>query len=61
MKDCSIKIRLLVRPLLPIALTIIGVMAIVDGEIDDSPGEMLLGSLIVIYSAYFNFKNYNRK
>jgi len=61
MKDCSIKKRLLVRPLLPITLTIIGVMAIVDGEIDDSPGEMLLGFLIVIYSAYFNFKNYNRK
>lgn len=40
--------------LLPILLTIIGVLAMVFGEIDDSPGLMLIGLIIIVIASIFN-------
>jgi hypothetical protein len=42
--------------LLPILLTIIGVLAMVFGEIDDSPGLMLIGLIIIILASILNIR-----
>ena len=42
--------------LLPILLTIIGVLAMVFGEIDDSPGLMLIGLIIIVLASIFNIR-----
>ena len=41
----------------PVLLTILGVMAMVFGEIDDSPGLMGIGLLVIVLATYINFKN----
>lgn len=41
----------------PILLTILGVMAMVFREIDDSPGLMGIGLLVIVLATYINFKN----
>lgn len=42
--------------LMPILLTIIGVLAMVFGEIDDSPGLMLVGLMIIFLACIFNIR-----
>tara|TARA_B100000212_G_C26929761_1_gene345550 strand:- start:219 stop:392 length:174 start_codon:yes stop_codon:yes gene_type:complete len=42
--------------LLPILLTIIGVLAMVFGEIDDSPGLMLIGLIIIVLASILNIR-----
>jgi len=42
--------------LLPILLTIIGVLAMVFGEIDDSPGLMLIGLIIIVFASILNIR-----
>jgi hypothetical protein len=42
--------------LLPILLTIIGVLAMVFGEIDDSPGLMLIGVIIIVLASILNIR-----
>lgn len=40
----------------PIFLTIIGVLAMVYGEFDDSPGLMLIGLIIIVFAAILNIR-----
>jgi len=42
--------------LFPIALAVLGVLAIVFGEIDDSPGLMFIGLILIITASYLNIK-----
>ena len=42
--------------LLPILLTIIGVLAMVFGEIDDSPGLMFIGLIIIVLASILNIR-----
>jgi hypothetical protein len=42
--------------LFPIVLAVIGVLAIVFGEIDDSPGLMLIGLILILVASYINIK-----
>ncbi len=42
--------------LLPIFLTIIGVLAIVYGEIDDSPGLMLIGLILIVFASILTIR-----
>jgi len=42
--------------LIPILLTIIGVLAMVFGEIDDSPGLMLIGLIIIVFASILNIR-----
>jgi len=42
--------------LLPILLTSIGVLAMVFGEIDDSPGLMLIGLIIIVFASILNIR-----
>jgi len=41
----------------PILLTIVGVLAIVFGEIDDSPGLMFIGLVLILIATYLNIKH----
>ena len=38
-------------------MTIIGVLGMVYGEIDDSPGLMLIGLLLILSATWLNIKN----
>lgn len=49
--------RLLINAILPILMTIIGVLGMVYGEIDDSPGLMLIGLLLILSATWLNIKN----
>lgn len=42
---------------LPIVLTIVGTLAMVSGEVDDSPGLGGIGLIIIGISFYLNYKN----
>ena len=42
--------------LLPILMTIIGVLAMFFGEIDDSPGLMLIGLIIIVLATILNIR-----
>ncbi len=42
--------------LLPIFLTIIGVLSIVYGEIDDSPGLMLIGFILIVFASILTIR-----
>jgi hypothetical protein len=42
--------------LFPIALAVIGVFAIVFGEIDDSPGLMFIGLILILVASYINIR-----
>lgn len=44
------------RGLLPIFMTILGVLAMVFGEIDDAPGLMLIGLIIIVLASIFNIR-----
>lgn len=44
------------RGLLPIFMTILGVLAMVFGEIDDAPGLMLIGLIIIVMASIFNIR-----
>lgn len=47
----------LVFAITPVLMTILGVMAMVFGEIDDSPGLMGIGLIFIVLATYINFKN----
>lgn len=47
--------KVLIRLFL-IFLTVIGMLAIVFGEIDDSPGLMLIGLIIIVLASIFNIR-----
>lgn len=44
------------RGLLPIFMTILGVLAMVFGEIDDAPGLMFIGLIIIVLASIFNIR-----
>ena len=44
------------KGLFPIFLTVIGMLAIVFGEIDDSPGLMFIGFILIVSASYMNIK-----
>ena len=50
------KIKLLIKGLLPIGLTIIGMLAVIGGELDDSPGLGGIGLILIIVASYINVK-----
>jgi hypothetical protein len=50
-------LKRMVLAITPVLLTILGVMAMVFGEIDDSPGLMGIGLLVIVLATYINFKN----
>ena len=45
----------------PIALTAIGVLAVIGGELDDSPGLGGIGLILISISVYLNFKFIHHK
>ena len=49
-------LELILIGLLPIFLTIIGVLAIVYGEIDDSPGLMLIGLILIVFASILTIR-----
>ena len=50
-------LKRMVLAITPVLLTILWVMAMVFGEIDDSPGLMGIGLLVIVLATYINFKN----
>jgi hypothetical protein len=52
--------KVLIR-LFPIFLTVIGMLAIVFGEIDDSPGLMFIGLILIVSASYMNIRGENSK
>ena len=46
--------------ILPIIITIIGVIAIVAGELDDAPGAILIGILIIVGGTILNIRLINK-
>ena len=51
----------IIKPLLPIVVTIIGVLAVVGGELDDSPGLGGIGLILVGFATYLNYKLFVKK
>lgn len=51
----------IVKVLLPILTTIIGVLAVVGGELDDSPGLGGIGLILIGVSIYLNSKYIKHK
>lgn len=49
-------IKTILYRLIPIGLTILGTLALVGGEIDDSPGLGGIGLLIILLAAFVNIK-----
>ena len=47
--------KVLIRLFL-IFLTVIGMLAIVFGEIDDSPGLMFIGLILIVLASYMNIR-----
>lgn len=45
-----------VKIISPIALTIIGTLAVVGGEVDDSPGLGGIGIILICLATYLNYK-----
>lgn len=41
-------LKIILTGILPIIITIIGVLATVAGELDDAPGAILIGVLIIV-------------
>lgn len=52
------KIKLIIKGLLPIGLTIIGMLAVIGGELDDSPGLGGIGLILISVATYVNLKKY---
>lgn len=50
------QLKSIYRGLLPIFMTILGVLAMVFGEIDDAPGLMLIGLIIIVLASIFNIR-----
>lgn len=50
------KIKLILKALLPIFLTVIGTLAVVGGELDDSPGLGGIGLIVIGIASYINIK-----
>ena len=46
--------------ILPIIITIIGVIAIVAGELDDAPGAILIGILVIVGGTILNIRLINK-
>ena len=46
----------IIKSLVPLCITVMGTFLVVDGQLDDSPGEMLLGFIGVMYAIYLNSK-----
>jgi hypothetical protein len=47
----------IVKTLLPIGLTIVGTLAVIGGEVDDSPGLGGIGLILIGISTYLNLKS----
>ena len=47
--------------IVPILLTVIGVLALVGGELDDAPGLGGIGFIFILTAAYLNFKLISKK
>lgn len=45
-----------IKSLIPILLTVIGTLAVVGGEMDDSPGLGGIGIIIITIAFYLNIK-----
>lgn len=50
------KIKLILKGLLPIFLTVVGTLAVIGGEVDDSPGLGGIGLIIICIASYINIK-----
>ena len=49
-------LKIILTGLLPIILTVMGLIAIVAGELDDAPGAFLIGVLIIVGGAILNIR-----
>jgi hypothetical protein len=49
-------LKIILTGILPIIITIIGVLAIVAGELDDTAGAILIGVLIIVGGAILNIR-----
>lgn len=45
-----------IKLFIPIVLTIVGTLAVVVGELDDSPGLGGIGIILIVFATYLNFK-----
>jgi hypothetical protein len=50
------KTKIILRGLLPIGLTILGTLALIAGEIDDSPGLGGIGIFIILSASFINIR-----
>jgi hypothetical protein len=46
--------------LFPIILAVVGTLALIGGELDDSPGLGGIGLILIAISCYFNYKICNK-
>lgn len=46
--------KIILMGILPILITIFGIVAIIAGELDDAPGAILIGILIIVGGAILN-------
>ena len=53
-------LKIILLGILPILITIIGMMAIIAGELNDAPGAILIGILIIVGGAILNIKLINK-
>jgi|GEM_PF-1850246 len=53
-------LKIILTGILPIIITIIGVASIVAGELDDAPGAILFGILIIVGGAILNIRLINK-
>ena len=53
-------LKIILIGILPIIITIIGVASIVAGELDDAPGAILIGILIILGGAILNIRLINK-
>lgn len=54
------QLKIILIGILPIIITIIGVIAIVAGELDDAPGAILIGILIIVGGTILNIRLINK-
>ena len=53
-------LKIILTGILPIIITMIGVASIVVGELDDAPGAILFGILIIVGGAILNIRLINK-
>lgn len=46
----------LIKGISPIILTMFGILTVIGGELDDSPGLGGIGIISIIVASYFNYK-----